>query len=309
MEIKTIITVVIAGMLGALVFGVMLPIFAETTSADTTFTNEGLPYIRATAEDNYRLVWDPATPEKATVNEEEYIIWKTGDGTKNISLIMIPDKGIIRYNMGSNGVLNSNQVVGLGTLNATNGFTFSYSNGTYTITNESQTITGTSTEIYAIGNGGNYVLKNPTDRSYLVENSEIFGMGVTNVIAWNNGFQIEGDNFQIDGEIDNIEVSTFSTGTATFTITNVADDLQMVNGYNGLYTLNKATFTTTGTPAEGDPVTVNATYNYFLVPAEVTAEKTNHPNGATTALMNLLPILIGIGLVIGIAGVVLARRF
>lgn len=300
METKQIMSLALAIAIGALVFSAaLIPAISMATDTEDTFTNEGLRYIKATSEDTYTLVWDPATPGKATVNDEDYTIWSPGDGNKSISIVMVPDSGIVRYNINSSGVIIAIQIVGLGVLSVTDGFSLTYESGTYSITNGTQTITGTSDNIYAIGNG-EYVLKNPNDRSFLIEDSEVFGMGVTTVLAWNNGFQIEGDNFQIDGDTDNIEVSTFNEGSSTFVITNVADDLTVVNNYVDLYTLNKVTFTVTGTPTEGDPVTVNATYSYFLVPYEVTAELTIHADGPTRAILGMIPIIAVLGLLVGI---------
>lgn len=281
----------------------VMPLAADYSEAKT-FTNEG--YLRFTEIDDtesYVMSWDVATFEKATVNGEDYTIYPDiSNRINNVSIFMIPNVGIIRFNT-TGGGFASNQVVGLGALNVNAGFEISLNEGTYTITNDqNSTLTGSYTTAYCLDPEGEYVLKLPSENAFVTDNSKVFGMGVTNVLAWNNGFQVEGDNFQINGDVESIEVSTFSTGSASFSVTNVADDLTAVNHYENLYTINKITFTTTGTPVSGDPVTVNATYNYFLVPYKVTAEPDNPDTFKN--MVRIVPLIALVALVAAAAGMI-----
>lgn len=304
-----IVMISIAAVIGIIVLGsVLMPILDDSTATTDTFTNEGyLPYLKITSNDSYSMSFDVSSPNKATVNGEEYTIWKDGDGNRNISIIMIPDVGIVRYNHGPNAAdFVSVQGIGFGLTNGS--FSFTYENGSYTMTYGTTTQTNTADVIYAIGNGGSFVLKNSNEKSYVVEDSEIFGMGVTTVLAWNNGFQIEGSNFQMEGNADNIDISTFSTGTASFEISNVADDLTAVSGHEELFTISKVTFTATGTPLSGDPVSVDATYSYFLVPNEVTAERSVHFTDGQNAIFAAMPVMIILAILLGVVALVIRSR-
>lgn len=306
MEIKTYVLMAVSVITAAVVFGACLPVFADTTQANDTFTNEGyLRYTEIDATESYTMSWDITTPEKVTVNGDDYEIWKNGDGTRNISILMVPDHGIVRYNHASS-VYVATQVIGLGTLSLGNSYTVTLNNGTYTVTDaENTSITGTFTTAYILDPDGEYILKNSSDRAYLVSGSTIIAdssfiaMGVTTVTSWNNGFQIT-------GTLADYDVEVFNPAVNTFVISDIADDKKEVNGYNDLYTLSKITFNVTD--SNDADIDVDATYSYFLVPYEVTAERSVHPEGATLTLMELLPVLIGAGLLIGVVGAVIVRR-
>ena len=54
--------------------------------------------------------------------------------------------------------------------------------------------------------------------------------------------------------------------------------------------------------------TSNLTYSYFIVPASVTSELTNHLSNGEIAILNALPILIIVALVVMAAGALYLKR-
>lgn len=281
---------------------VLMPILDDATATHETFTNDGKSYIKTTSEGKYTLTWDPADPNNAVVNGESFPIWSPGDGVKNISILMIPEIGIMRYNHGSGeSDFVSIQAVGFA-FSFTQSFTFTYENGAYSIVGAT-TVTGTSDEVYAIGPNGDFVLKNPTDAAYVNPDSEIIGMGVTTVTFWNNGFQVS-------GSADDVEVYVYNLGTGTTAIvtSDVDSDYAPVSGYVDLSTLKQVTFTATATPTEGDPVVKDCTYNYFLVPHEVTAELSQHLSGNQIELLDVIPVLVIVAILLGVIALIIRSR-
>ena len=303
MEKTNLLTLVVTLTVGIILAGsLLMPVLSDATTTERTFTNDGKSYIKTDSNGIYTLTWDPADPENAIVNGESFTIWSPEDGTKNISIVMIPEIGILRYNHGPNaGDFISIQAVGFA-YSFTQSFTLTYENGTYTFVGAT-TVTGTSDAIYAIGPNGDFVLKNPTDAAYVNPDSEIIGMGVTTVTFWNNGFQVS-------GTADDIEVYVYNLGSGTSAIvtSDVESDYTVLSKYLDLSTIKQVTFTATATPTEGDPVVKDCTYNYFLVPYNVTAELSQHLDPAEITLLNALPILIIIGLVLAGVGAIFIRN-
>lgn len=298
-----IVMISIAAVIGIIVLGsVLMPILDDATATTDKFTNDGKSYIKTTSEGKYTLTWDPTDPNNAVVNGGSFPIWSPGDGVKNISILMIPEVGIMRYNHGAGeSDFVSIQAVGFA-FSFTQSFTFTYENGAYSIVGAT-TVTGTSDEVYAIGPNGDFVLKNPTDAAYVNPDSEIIGMGVTTVTFWNNGFQVS-------GSADDVEVYVYNLGSGTTAIvtSDVDSDYAPVSEYVDLSTIKQVTFTATATPTEGDPVVKDCTYNYFLVPHEVTAERAQHFSDGQIAIFAAIPVMIILAVLLGVVALVIRSR-
>lgn len=304
---KKIIMISISAALVVIVLaGVLMPVLDDATATQDTFINDGYArYTEIGANESYTMSWDSTTPEKVTVNGDDYEIWKNGDGNRNISILMVPDHGIVRYNHGSSAYA-STQIIGLGTLAISDSYTVTLDNGTYTITNSANTsVTGTFTTAYIVDPDGEYILKNSNERAYLVSGSTIIAdssliaMGVTTVTSWSNGFQIT-------GTLADYDVEVFNPAVNTFVISDVADDRQTVTGYNDLYTLSKITFNVTD--SNDADIDVDATYSYFLVPYEVTAERAVHFTDGQNAIFGAIPIMLIAALLVGIVALVIRVR-
>lgn len=285
MEIKTIVTVIIAGMLGAVVFAGLLPVFADTSSSDTTFKNEGLYYME-NPTDTVSVKFLGNTDWEI---DGEPLIY-TPNGATNI----IVTESIFIRNVG--------QVRG-GLYQTWQSADLTISGGTITGT---AMVSGVETSInypydwiyVATNEDSPNIMTDPAKDTYIVEDSVIIGRGITAIKDSDGNNQFV--NFSVD--VENM-TATVSTTISAVSISDVVLNTEEVNGYNGLYKFTSVTFDAKW----GDYVTP-VTYSIVIAPSEVTAEKTIHPDGPTAALLNLLPVLIAIGLIVGIAGAIFVKR-
>lgn len=290
MEPKNLVGMVLAITVSIICIGaVMMPVLSSATETEKTFDNtaDSLWQVEELdTESSYTFVWDHTAPTVATVNGEEVSL-------ANGTIICASDTFLIRYGVDGNGYY----------LQSVPGTTFSmtvYSAGSnagdVTITAESGVLTATIikgsttttpsvsfTKGYGIVADGDYVMKSPTQSAYMLKDSVIFAMGLTAINGvWYNLFQIEGN-------VDGVEISQIYPEGA-YTFSNVSINADAVNNYVDLYSLDSITFLATN--AEDSTITSNCTYNFFIVPAEVTAELSSHLTAAEIALVLVLPVLM-----------------
>ena len=131
--------------------------------------------------------------------------------------------------------------------------------------------------------------------SYMNADSPIFGEGRSNI-----GSQI-GVAIMVEGTVDSVTVSEISSYSASFgdpTIVKTANA-----NHKDLYELQKITFTgTIGTESS------DLTYSYFIVPSEVTAERSVHFSPGENALIGAIPIMVIIALVLMATGALFLKR-
>ena len=116
---------------------------------------------------------------------------------------------------------------------------------------------------------------------------------------------------KIDGNItDGVDISILNPTTgeeyATATIDNLSINATAVNGYLDLYDLTSITFKAKILDTDN---WTNVTYSAYIVPASVTAELAVHATQDEIELLETIPVLITVGLIMGIVGVIAARRF
>lgn len=282
----------------AVVFGACLPVFADTTQAEDTFTNEGYFYLDKYT-DNYTFYWDRTTPNTFRINGEDMTY--LNDSGLSVSLVLGKNFAV-RMGNGNPDI----SFYGNGSYVSTNAenptFTLTYSEESVTATNGTSTkVISSVTEIYGLVEKGDYVMKNSTAPAYLNSGSEI----IADSEIYASGQTFSGGNniwWHLEGTIDNMEYpDTFNN---TYTVTNETIHGAYSNNYNDLYMLDNLTFTVTAS----NSIVYNVTASYFVVPYEVTAERAVYPEGTTKILMDLLPVLIGAGLLLGVAGYVIKRR-
>lgn len=309
MEIKTYVLMAVSVITAVVVFGACLPVFADTTQANDTFDNtDGAYYnmVNITDETEYTLTWDHTKPTVAIVNDEEV------DLIKGTTIISDGGRFLMRY--GQDGTGYYIQSVPGSTINVivyssgtnTADLDITVASGTISVEktlisdNTTSTVTTTVNDGFAIAKSGDWVLKSPSQSAYVLEDSRIYAMGLTTIAnVWYNGFYL-------DGTVENMTVTQYNPDPATYTISNVSVNTEEVDSHVDLYTLDSITFL--ATQIEDSTITNTCTYNYIIVPSEVVAERSVHPTGATLTLMELLPVLIGAGLVIGVVGAAIVRR-
>lgn len=306
METKHIIAIAIAIAVGAITLStVLVPAISMGTDTEDTFTNDGylarMTFIDETT-DGYSFAWDHTNPTVASVNGESVNLF-------NGSLISGADTFLARFGQDSTGYyIQWVPSSGLATVSYSAGtgtadLTIEISDGTATITrtpagsgvgNETVNTIAIS-EGYAISSDGDYIMKSPNQKAYLNSDSRIYGMGLTTIDnVYYNGFYL-------DGTIENMTVEQFNPNPATYTISNVAVNYDTVSGYEDLYTLDSVTFT--ATQIANSSIVKDCTYNYIVVPYEVTAELSVHASAPVIQIFNMLPIFVALGLIVAVIGV------
>ena len=294
MDVKAFPALIVGVVVALVLAGAVLPVFAETTSAEDTFKNDGYFYVDKFSETT-TLVFENSTLK---INGEDVALPAPSTTTPygNSISVAFTDNGVVRYSPNANillvrGAFGNHNCSALSLTFSEGAFT-----GTYTSSSNSTTgtLSGTYTELTIIQDTGDSIMCYTTG-SYINGDSVIDGCGFTTltnnqdyVVIHINGTYDDGVDIGVYGQNDGV--------TADYTVSNIDFDVAPVNGYNDLYKLSKITFTVTN---EGGTVSDDVTYNIYTVPSEVTAEKTVHPDGALSAMLNLLPLLAVAGLVVG----------
>lgn len=301
-----LIQYVVMAAVGVLIFSALLvPIINDATTTEKTFNNsEGALFQveKFDTDSSYSFEWIYTDPTHATINNETVTL-------SNATVICATDSFLIRYGQDtSNGYYLQSVGGGLGAYaSETNKTTLTINvNGgslTSVVSNEGSTPTSKTIAInegYGIVAKGNYVMKAPTQGAYMLNDSPIVAMGLTALDGvWSN-------MFQITGTVEGVEVEQISPAPATYSISDVEINSVAVAGYEDLSELNSITFVATQI---ADTTKVHdCTYNYFIVPAEVTADITVTPDDATRAIMGVIPLIVIVGLIAGIVGVIAVRR-
>ena len=301
-----LISIVLTLVVGIILAGsVLVPVLDDATATEKTFDNRDGALFQLEKFDEsteYSFEWVYTDPTHATVNNETVTLSRA-------TVICATDSFLIRYGQDSSNGYYLQAVGGslgsvYGNVNSKTTLTISVSSGTLTATvaNEGSSPTSKTvsiTEGYGIVANGGYVMKASNQTAYVLADSPIMAMGLTSLDGvWSNMFQIVGN-------VEGVEVTQINPTPATYTISNVAVNVESSASYIDLYELQSITFDAT---LVSDNTTVHAcTYDYFIVPAEVTAELSEHLTPGQIALMGAIPVLVIVALLVVAVGVV-ARR-
>lgn len=277
-------------LVGALVLVAFVPVIQETTSATNTITNEGV-YNLTDDDSDYTLVYNGLS---GTIDANGTIIQRDSIPEGSWTFISTPDY-LIRlqnyapqnYNLwliamdGTTSILGSNN---------TDGITITVNSGTITTPLNSYTYTG---EFRGIDPNGKYVMTNGQPFTVNETDTIIVGNGTTLVTVWY-------DLFYMFGTAEDMEV----TSNDTITISNIQVNSTPLTNYVGGVSVESITFSATdGTNS------ANATYNRVIVPEEVTLEKSIHPDTTLATVINLLPLIAGVGLLMFLVAEFLYIRY
>lgn len=285
----------------------VFPVIEDVTATEETFENEGYYYMQKISSDDtteHVLTYD--------YNNGDYIF--TFDGV-DISDKIQSDIITTVATDGESWVLRAekNEYVGLQGSGSTLSFgghnsvtaNVTFSAGTVTVTRTlvsgddvvpGSTLTGTYGELWIISNDTtDYVMKKADTSAYILENTEYLAVGITGLTSWNTVIVLSGDSADFDATI-------VYPPNLTTTVTNKAIDETEVGGYVGLYSLTKLTFT-----INDGTTTKDAIYSYFIVPAEVTAEYSNHLDAGEIAIMAVIPVLLLVALVLVVVRMIAGR--
>ena len=297
MESKNLLTLAITLTVGIILAGsLLMPVISDATETERTFTNSGLGEYRfIESTEDYKLEWTYADPSKVVIN---------GTTVEAISGNTILAMGDFTVRMGLSTTTGYAQLIvannesGItANVSDSRNFSFTYEAGTITITNGVTTKTLDSDGFYAlVPENGTHTMKQPTDTVYLNANTSLMVMGLTGVGSqWNTGYLL-------DGTITNYTVEQW-TGVTSYPATNVSDDSAKIDGYVDLYSVKKFTW-----DIDNNGTTQSVTYDYFIVPKEVTAELANHMTPGEIAIMNAIPVMIIVALVVMAAGALYLKR-
>lgn len=310
MDVKNFVGLLVFGVIGVIVLSAFVPIISETTSATKTFENDG--YYRMTNTDEETVItWTPSV--------EQFVIQVNGvdvslENLKNYGAyrnysIAFADDVIVRYyyetaNSQNIQIWTSDYHVGMGsnsiytmtvTINSS-GLTFTTSEPDYVPTSVAH-----SGDYFIIDANGEFVMKFSDKTAYILKDTTIFYAGGISGVATSIFSSI-----YIEGTVLDYEVTPLRNYV---TISNKDSTFTEVSGYIDLVELDKLTFDTTYSPPGGTETERNQTYSYFLVPYEVTAEKSVHPDDALSSVIDLLPLIAGIGLMIILVAEFLYTRY
>ena len=299
---------------GVLVFAsLLIPIVNEASATNATFTNEGYySLVKIDDTTDATIIWDASNPTVFNINGSDIDLTATGRLT-----ILGSDKICVRYSTAS----NTHQIQVFGSYGGVQGYKAANesSGDVATITIHagvvSVAISNEAAKDFDLGNDAylltadtttaDYVavMKITTEKAYLLKDSEIVICGISVANSRTEGIGVFAKGTMGDG----ITFSTFYVGsnyTGDVTFTDITTYAEEMNGYKDLYALEKYTATINYNGGS----TSNATYSYFIVPAEVVAEKTVHADDSTRAIIGVIPIIVIVGLVAAIVGVVAIRR-
>ena len=281
--------------------GFLWPVVADATATETTFKNDG--YYRMTeitdeTSGEWVYSWTKEEPAIIYVNDVAYNMdVPTG---LSYSIIGASDGWVSRYVNTATPYIQTMFSDGVGSGgNGLKSFDCTISGGTaeFSLVLSDDTIatkTMAYTTCYVLDKNGSWIMKDKNKPAYMNADSEFFAIGVTA----SAGFPL--NVFKITGNIEDGATVTnpiHKYNGNDFVASNVVVHSSEVNGYLDLYSLDKFTFTATdGTD------TINATYSYFLVPYEVTAEKSWHLDTTQIALVAAIGTLGAIVLIAAAAG-------
>lgn len=292
----------------------MMPIISDATTTEDTFTNDHSYYVVKNPE-TATITWDGSKMEidGETVN--------VPDATENPYGVSILSKinGVIRYNAdntvqkwGDMGAYNATLISAMNLSIASDTLTGTFTYGTgddatnvnvnlalgdtyYILSNSNE-----SEDVLTVSDGNLYVNGDTVVQSNGVsktDNNIVNGVVVFNVSgSIDDGFTITGYNRNGGAELTNI------------TYSNLNVDYTTVSDHLDLYKINKVTFTTTVTDTDNNDIVVNHSYDYFAAPLEITAERAVHLDDSEIALVEIIPILVIAGLIVGVVGYVVRAR-
>lgn len=279
-----------------MVSGFLWPIVSDATATESTFKNTGAFFVEVDPTDTYTISYDNAVANNViTVNGTAITL------NRDYSIIAL-ENAILRINADShkldwNG--NGQYIAGINALNIT--ISAGTISGVYKTTGEEVAWPAmTYTKCYVIS---------PTDQDLIMSeyntpvkvkgDDEIvaFGRTVLNDAGTNKQFLI-----QINGTINDgvtVTVANVSSGQAVdATISDLQVNTTEIEGYENLYELTSITFKA----ALGSSPAGNVTYTAYIVPAEVTAEKSWHLDTTQIALVAAIGTLGAIVLIAAAAG-------
>ena len=289
-----------------MVTAVILPLSSEYAEAKT-FTNEGYFYMsQLDDESEYKLFWDHTKPYEVTINDTDVIQLSGITGYQAVTLVG-SDKFTFRFfNATDNPRVQLYGGAGFGFIGASVSSEIDMevvvSNGSITFTSTAESANTTTADLpsptYAITTAGDYVMKKANSPAYVLEDTSIIVLcgftesGSASAGVYASGTVEDGLEYVLFRPSSDSETAVFSNETITYTD---------VSGYVNLVSLEKVDFSVTVTAG-----TLNPTYTYFIVPAEVSADPDNP--AAYKSLVMVIPLMAFVVLVVAAAAMIYYKK-
>lgn len=283
--ITLVVGIILAG-------SILMPVLNHATEVERTFTNEGLWRMSAFEEGD---VWEMSEAGVWTLNGEPAI---TTDNSN--SSVIIGDDWTIR---------------GTGAIYGHTIYNVTPATVTVTVGDDSTSVnSGTISNVngFGVNPEGNYLMTEYNKPVYIKGDTSItsiYATGYTNVATYGVVIHIEGS--VNDGVTVTCSTINNTSALSNFTVSNLVVDAPAVEGYNDLYKLKGITFTLDFDYTAGGTTTHktgDVSYSSYVVPYEVTAERTVHFTSGENALINAIPIMVIIALVVAAAGAIYIGR-
>ena len=297
----------ILGLVVTLVVGIILagsllmPVLDDATTTERTFTNVGRYYVSTEIDGETTITMNydiDGTTRQWYIDDVllEYEPTTTGPEYAQITTVAGADNMVFRTDGRARGLVNS-----------TGGADYSI-----TVTNESITYGTTVSNaplFVASTQPTDYVLYNNTGAPCLIKgDSVLIACGYTGVTVANaiDDTPAVTTNLTISfsGSVkDGFEITTYDRDY-TFTVDNVVVNATAHEGYVDLYDFTSVEFDVI---SEND-VATHCTYSVLAVPAEVTAELSEHLTPGQIALMGAIPVMVIVALLMAAVGAIALRR-
>ena len=268
---------------GVIVGGLLIPSIEAMTETEKTLVNEG--YYRMSeiiSETDTTIEWDYTNPTVMSINGTEYAVnFPIG---KEVSIVGTDSMIIRMYHPNTNyytvqcyckdgfiAALNSNM-------------TITISNDTVTAFNGTSTKTETITQGYYIDPNGNWIMKDSDKGAFIHTTDSVM------ILAGITYYSGLGDTgiFATGTITDGLDFTYVPTSSAAHTVIfgDVTFNYSEASSYKNLVSLNSCVFDLTI-----DDTLKTATYSYFIVPYEITAELSQHMTAMEIAMIGVISLL------------------
>lgn len=309
MQTDNIIKLTVYVAIGVLVFtSLLLPVVNDVNDIEDDFNNNGFFYATELNENSAdTLAWDHTNPTILTVNGVDIDTSEMESSYANISL-GFSDKWFLRFALGTTIIYLYDVDTALSSstdyASPTNekDFSLECNNGIATIVIGEVTYTETIS-----GDGliisekpASYVMKKSDTNAYVLGDSAVYCVGRTD-----RALGVQGTSYNavfkanVDGGVTPIAYSPNTYTVSDSSVTYSAGP----SGYNDLYLLSNCKLDLTDGTNTG-----TITYNQIFVPATVTAEKAVHADEPTRNVIEIMPILLIAGLLLGIVAYAVRAR-
>lgn len=301
MNMKPIVAVAIALAVGVTVFaGVLIPAIESGIETKDTYTNEGIKLSKVSNDSSHEITWDHTEPNVITIDDTAIEMSTTANPR---GFVIASENFYLKwYNLGSTTIgvqFYSGTVRMDGNVSSSKDMTVSIESGSVSVT------AGTDTNTYTLGDyaymldsSGNYVLKDANATAKVMADTEIVLVDVVQVASGYPAGIFANGNIE-----DGLTYSAYFYNPSTVAFASPTQASASVNGHIDLY--NVSGFGVTAT--QGD-TTKTLTFNSFIVPSEVTAERTVHAGDSVIQIMSILPIFIVLGMIVAVVWIIFKKR-